>query len=61
MIEIKKAAMATFERKAKLAEGYVNRAGYRAVNAGSFGRKGCLYAEAYEAVYPIAQDGYFVY
>ena len=61
VIGIKKAAMATFERKAKLAEGYVNRAGYRAVNAGSFGRKGCLYAEAYAAVYPIAQDGYFVY
>lgn len=61
VIETKKAAMATFELKAKLAEGYVERARYRAVNAGSFGRKGCQYAEAYEAVYPIAQDGYFVY
>lgn len=61
VIEIKKAAMATFNLKAKLAESYVNRAKYRALNAGSFGRKGCLYAEAYEAVYPIAQEGYFVY
>ena len=59
VIEIKKAAMATFELKAKLAEGYVNRASYRAVNAGSFGRKGCQYAEAYQAVYPIAPDGIF--
>lgn len=61
VIEVKKSAMATFELKAKLAESYVNRAKYRAVNAGSFGRKGCEYAEAYEAVYPVAQDGYFVY
>ena len=61
VIEIKKAAMATFELKAALAESYVNRAKYRAVNAGSFGRKNCKYAEAYEAIYPIAQDGFFVY
>lgn len=61
VIETKKQAMATFELKAKLAESYVNRAKYRAVNAGSFGRKGCQYAEAYEAIYPVAQDGYFVY
>lgn len=61
VIEIKKAAMATFELKAKLAESYVDRAKYRAVNAGSFGRKGCKYAEAYQAIYPIAQAGYFVY
>lgn len=61
VIEVKKAAMATFELKASLAESYVNRAKYRALNAGSFGRKGCQFAEAYEAVYPIAQAGYFVY
>lgn len=61
VIELKKAAMATFELKAPLAESYVNRARYRAQNAGSFGRKGCKYAEAYEAIYPIAQEGYFVY
>ncbi len=61
VIETKKAAMATFELKKKLAASYVDRAKYRAVNAGSFGRKGCEYAEAYEAIYPIAQDGYFVY
>lgn len=61
VIEIKKAAMATFSLKAALAESYLNRAKYRAVNAGSFGRKGCKYAEAYEAIYPVAQDGYFVY
>lgn len=61
VIEIKKAAMATFELKAPLAESYVNRAKYRGQNAGSFGRKGCKYAEAYEAVYPIAQAGFFVY
>ena len=61
VIETKKAAMATFELKAALAESYVNRAKYRAVNAGSFGRKGCKYAEAYEAIYPVAQEGYFVY
>lgn len=61
VIEVKKAAMATFELKAKLAESYVNRAKYRALNAGSFGRKGCQYAEAYEAIYPVAQNGYFVY
>lgn len=61
VIEEKKAAMATFELKAKLAESYINRAKYRALNARSFGRKDCQYAEAYEAVYPIAQMGYFVY
>lgn len=61
VIEIKKAAMACFELKAHLAASYVERAKYRAVNAGSFGRKGCKYAEAYQAVYPVAADGYFVY
>lgn len=61
VIEIKKAAMATFELKKPLAESYVERARYRAVNARSFGRKGCKYAEAYQAIYPIAQDGFFVY
>lgn len=61
VIEKKKAAMATFELKAKLAASYVDRAKYRAVNAGSFGRKGCEYAEAYEAIYPTAQTGYFVF
>lgn len=61
VIETKKAAMGTFELKAPLAESYVNRAKYRGQNAGSFGRKGCKYAEAYEAIYPVAQVGYFVY
>lgn len=61
VIEVKKAAMACFELKAPLAESYVNRAKYRALNAGSFGRKNCKFAEAYEAIYPIAQAGYFVY
>ena len=61
VIEIKKAAMATCELKASLAESYVNRAKYRGQNAGSFGRKGCVYAEAYEAIYPVAQDGFFVW
>lgn len=61
VIEIKKAAMATFELKAPLAESYVRRAQYRGQNAGSFGRQGCKYAEAYEHIYPIAQDGFFVY
>ena len=61
VIEIKKAAMATCELKAPLAESYINRAAYRGQNASSFGRKGCKYAEAYHSIYPIAQDGYFVY
>lgn len=61
VIDIKIAAMATFELKKSLAASYVDRAKYRAVNAGSFGRKGCKYAEAYQAVYPVAQAGYFVY
>lgn len=61
VIDIKKAAMATCELKAPLAESYVNRAKYRGQNAGSFGRKGCKYAEAYEAIYPIAEYGYFVW
>lgn len=61
VIEIKKAAMATFKLKASLAASYLNRAAYRGQNAASFGRMGCQYAEAYQAVYPIVQDGYFVY
>lgn len=61
VIDTKIAAMATFELKKGLAASYVDRAKYRAVNAGSFGRKGCKYAEAYQAMYPVAQDGYFVY
>ncbi len=61
VMDLKIAAMATFELKKDLAASYVDRAKYRAVNAGSFGRKGCRYAEAYQAVYPIAQNGYFVY
>lgn len=61
VIETKKAAMATFELKAPLAESYVLRARIRGQNATSFGRKGCRYAEAYEHIYPIAQDGFFVY
>ncbi|WP_320957792.1 PIG-L deacetylase family protein [Enterocloster asparagiformis] len=61
VMDLKIAAMATFELKKSLAASYVDRAKYRAVNAGSFGRKGCQYAEAYQAVYPVAQDGYFVY
>ena len=61
VIDLKIAAMATFELKKSLAASYVDRAKYRAVNAGSFGRKGCQYAEAYQAIYPIAQNGYFVY
>lgn len=61
VMDIKIAAMATFELKKGLAASYVDRAKYRAVNAGSFGRVGCRYAEAYQAVYPVAQNGYFVY
>lgn len=61
VMDLKIAAMATFELKKDLAASYVDRARYRAVNAGSFGRKGCRYAEAYQAVYPVAQNGYFVY
>lgn len=61
VIDLKIQAMATFELKKSLAASYVDRAKYRAVNAGSFGRKGCQYAEAYHAVYPIVQNGFFVY
>ncbi len=61
VIDKKIAAMATFEHKKALASSYLERAKYRAVNARSFGREGCEYAEAFEAVYPIAQYGDFVY
>ncbi len=61
VIDKKIAAMATFTYKKGLAESYLERAKYRAVNARSFGREQCKYAEAFEAVYPIAQEGYFAY
>lgn len=61
VMETKKAAMACFEGKKSLAERYVQRALVRADNARSFGRSQCKYAEAFQAVYPVAQDGYFVY
>ncbi|MGI6404390.1 MAG: PIG-L deacetylase family protein [Oscillospiraceae bacterium] len=61
VIETKKAAMACFEGKKALAERYIQRALVRADNARSFGRSQCKYAEAYQAVYPIAVNGYFVY
>lgn len=61
VIDIKIAAMAVCELRKPLAQIYVERAQYRAVNAQSFGRRGCKYAEAYQAIYPVAQDGYFVY
>ena len=61
VIETKKAAMACFEGKKHLAEGYVLRARVRADNARSFGRGECDYAEAYHAVYPVAMDGGFVF
>ncbi|MDR2981576.1 MAG: PIG-L family deacetylase [Puniceicoccales bacterium] len=61
VIQKKIDAMATFELKKSLAASYLERASYRAVNARSFGRGKCKYAEAYAAVYPVAQDGYFVY
>ena len=59
VMEIKKAAMACFEGKKSLAERYVQRALVRADNARSYGRTECRYAEAYQSVYPAAQDGYF--
>lgn len=61
VIETKKAAMACFEGKKHLAERYLYRALVRADNARSFGRSQCQYAEAYQALYPVAVDGYFVY
>ncbi len=61
VIETKKAAMACFEGKKSLAERYMYRALVRADNARSFGRSQCKYAEAFQALYPIAQEGYFVY
>lgn len=61
VIETKKAAMACFEGKKALAERYVQRALVRADNARSFGRSQCKYAEAYQAVYPVAVEGGFVY
>ena len=61
VIDVKKAAMACFEGKKSLAERYVYRALVRADNARSFGRSQCQYAEAYQALYPVAVDGYFVY
>ena len=61
VIDKKIAAMATFPQKKALAESYLERAKYRAVNARSFGRSQCKYAEAFEAVYPIAQYGNFIY
>ena len=61
VIDKKIEAMATFKLKKGLADSYLERASYRAVNARSFGRSKCRYAEAFEGIYPIAQEGYFVY
>ncbi len=61
VIDLKKQAMSCFEGKAKLAESYEKRAEIRASNASSFGRRGCQYAEAYQAVYPFAMSGDFVF
>ncbi len=61
VIEVKKQAMACFVGKEKLAQKYLYRAMVRADNATSFGRVGCQYAEAYEAVYPFALTGDFVF
>jgi len=61
VIETKKAAMACFEGKKHLAQRYIYRALVRADNARSFGNSECQYAEAYQALYPVAQEGYFVY